>query len=98
MRNILIIGGSRFLGPSLTDKLIENGDRVTLFNRGNSYNTSINKLARQVKGDRFVYEEMKLMKDEKFDVVYDMCAYNPEHIKNSMEILGENTEHFVFFS
>ena len=31
---ILIIGGSRFVGPLIVDKLVSKGHDVTLFNRG----------------------------------------------------------------
>lgn len=67
---VLIIGGSRFLGPRLTKQLIDNGHRVTVFNRGRlqkSYAEGI----RFIMGDRNEGFGIR----EKFDAVIDTCAY-----------------------
>lgn len=98
MRRILILGGNRFLGPAITERLVHNNDKVTIFNRGNNYNLTINKSARWIKGDRLNIEEINKLRNEKFDIVYDMCAYTPRDIKNSMIVLNKNTQHFVFLS
>lgn len=70
---ILIIGGSRFVGPLLIEKLLSKNHRITVFNRGthNIGSKSITKIA----GDRNDGFEI----DDEFDVVVDMCAYNGKH-------------------
>ena len=35
MRNILIIGGTTFIGPCIADHLLARGYSVSMFNRGN---------------------------------------------------------------
>lgn len=70
MKNILIIGGSRFVGPHIVNYLSQCGHAITVFNRGRiktDYPTGVC----FVKGDR--NEEFGLK--ERFDVVIDMCAY-----------------------
>jgi 2'-hydroxyisoflavone reductase len=68
--NILIIGGSRFVGPYLIEYLAKNKHTVTVFNRG-KISSVYSEDVKFIKGDR---------KDgfgisEQFDVVIDMCAY-----------------------
>jgi len=43
--NILVIGGTRFFGIPMVEKLIENGHRVTIATRGNSSNPFGNRVA-----------------------------------------------------
>lgn len=68
---VLIIGGSRFVGPHLIKLLLKSKHSITVFNRGTieiKYPSSV----RFIKGDRSEGFNLK----EKFDVVIDMCAYN----------------------
>lgn len=34
--DILLLGGTRFLGKALVDAALQNGHQLTLFNRGNN--------------------------------------------------------------
>jgi nucleoside-diphosphate-sugar epimerase len=79
--NILIIGGSRFVGPLLVERLLRKKHRVTLFNRGlvQSHYRGV----KFVQGDRD--EGFRIR--ESFDVVIDMCAYVPEQTKTALEQL-----------
>lgn len=43
MANILIIGGTRFLGPELIKILSKKGHRITIFCRGNNYGVKLYK-------------------------------------------------------
>jgi 2'-hydroxyisoflavone reductase len=70
----LIIGGSRFVGPHLLKLLQNDNCDITVFNRGN--NALDYGSATYVQGDR--NKDFGLLADEKFDVVYDMCAYTAE--------------------
>jgi len=67
---ILIIGGSRFVGPLLVNALVENGHELTVFNRGN-FEIDYPESVRHVKGDRGKGFGLT----DKFDVVIDTCAY-----------------------
>ncbi|MBN1618650.1 NAD-dependent epimerase/dehydratase family protein [Candidatus Dojkabacteria bacterium] len=97
-RKVLVIGGSRFVGPLLIRRLLEHGDTVVLFNRGNNYGYTIDRRVIQIRGDRMNLEDVLKLKSMHFDIVYDMCAYNPHHITNTMKVLKNLTRHFVFFS
>lgn len=78
---ILIIGGSRFVGPLLVDRL-RRKHLVTVFNRG-EIATEYPKGVEFVKGDR--NHPMHLHKE--FDAVIDMCAFNGEQTKAALEQL-----------
>src|SRR5574340_841778 len=79
--DILIIGGSRFVGPILVKELIDKGNNITIFNRG------------QVRSD---YGDVDFIRGDRdagfrihkgFDVVIDMCAYMGRHTKAAIEQL-----------
>ncbi|MBU1681760.1 NAD-dependent epimerase/dehydratase family protein [Candidatus Micrarchaeota archaeon] len=79
---ILIIGGSRFLGPIIIRKLLENGHNITVFNRGHIQNKYEN--VNFIKGDR----DNGFPISEKFDVVIDMCAYLGEQTRRAINDLS----------
>lgn len=74
--NILVVGGSRFVGPLLVQTLALHKHNVTAFNRGTREITWPEGV-RVVIGDRTQGFPLK----ETFDVVVDTCAYKPEHIE-----------------
>ncbi|MEK7611694.1 MAG: NAD-dependent epimerase/dehydratase family protein [Patescibacteria group bacterium] len=71
---ILLIGGTRFVGPYVIDLLLESNHDLTVFNRGN-FALSRQDDVKFVKGDRG--EGFSGIND-RFDVVIDMCAYRGE--------------------
>ena len=95
-RKILIIGGTRFVGPSLIKNLLNSKDKITVFSRGNNYNNSIDKRVKRIFGDRDVESDLNKLDGKSYDVVYDMCCYNLEQIKKLIPHI--KTTHLVFFS
>ncbi len=86
---ILIIGGSRFVGPLLVDKLVSRHHDITIFNRGKI--KSDYKNVKFILGDRKVGFNIK----EKFDVVIDTCAYKGIHTEKAINEL--NFDFFINF-
>ncbi|MBS3068399.1 NAD-dependent epimerase/dehydratase family protein [Candidatus Micrarchaeota archaeon] len=86
---ILIIGGSRFVGPYLIQKLFKNGHTITIFNRGKIESNYSH--VTFIQGDRNNDFNIK----DKFDVVIDMCAYKGEQTKKAIEQL--NFDFFINF-
>ncbi len=70
--NILLIGGSRFVGPYVVQGLVERGHTITVLNRGSIqdiYHPDITFIkADRNKGFTYLHDT--------YDVVIDMCAYN----------------------
>ena len=82
--NILLIGGSRFMGPHIVGKLLQNGHRTTIFNTGN-HPVPFHNQVRFIQGDR--QDGFGKLK-ESFDVIIDTCAYIPAHIQSALEQLS----------
>ena len=78
---ILIIGGTRFVGPYMVERLIKEGHELTIFNRGNIKSEYEN--VSFIKGDR----NAGLKVDGHFDVVIDTCARNGANTKQAMDNL-----------
>lgn len=97
MSNILIIGGSRFLGPEIIGKFLKNGDTVTIFNRGNNYGQKIPKKVKQIKGDRLKPEDLKQLKKNNYDYIFDMCCFNLDHVSLFLGVVKPKS-HIVFLS
>lgn len=78
--DVLLIGGTRFTGPKLVDRLASGGHRVTLFNRGNHELTTDHDVEFLV-GDRHDEEIMTdLFARRSFDAVVDTCAHEPADV------------------
>jgi nucleoside-diphosphate-sugar epimerase len=69
--SVLVIGGSRFVGPYLLDLLRGAGADITVFNRGTFSREYPN--VTYIQGDR--HHDFSKLDGMKFDVVLDMCAY-----------------------
>lgn len=96
MKKVLVIGGSVFISKALVERLLINGNRVYVLNRG---------LRKNVDGAVHLYADrndynlfQKAIGTLEFDVVYDICAYYPSQSKIAIEILNGKTEHFIHMS
>ena len=83
--NILILGGTGFIGPHMVREALRRGHSVTLFNRGKSNNTSFPDLE-TIKGDRD--NGLEGLKDRKWDAVIDNSGYVPRHVEDSARLLA----------
>jgi nucleoside-diphosphate-sugar epimerase len=96
--NVLIIGGTRFVGYSLTWRLLAGGHRLTLFNRGripDPFGTRVERL----RGDRRTADLSRLLCGRSFDVVYDFAAYVEADVRGALEVFeGGRAGHYVFIS
>jgi len=88
---ILIIGGSRFVGPHVITLLLKKKHKITVFNRG-GISSKYPQEVRFIKGDRGQgFNKLK----EKFDVVIDTCAYVGS--QTMMAIEGLKFDYFLHF-
>ncbi|MGH2452484.1 MAG: NAD-dependent epimerase/dehydratase family protein [bacterium] len=76
---ILIIGGTGFIGPHLVDHLIRDGHRITVFHRGQS-RVRLPKQVDRILGDRDeLAQHRKQFEQLRPDVVVDMIAFTKHH-------------------
>jgi len=95
--DVLIIGGTRFVGYSLTWRLLAAGHRVTLFNRGLNGDPFDQRVKRLV-GDRTTEAFSHLLLGQSFDAVVDFAAFRPSDVQSAIEVLADRVGHYVFIS
>ncbi|HTP11498.1 MAG TPA: SDR family oxidoreductase [Anaerolineae bacterium] len=93
--NLLIIGGTRFVGRHLVEVALARGHTITLFNRGQS-NPDLFLQVEQLHGDRGA--DLSPLKDRSWDAVIDTCGYVPRIVRLSAQALVGHTDRYVFIS
>ena len=93
--NILIIGGTKFLGRHLVDSALTRGHTVTLFNRGKT-NPGLFPHVETIIGDR--EHDLEKLSGRKWDAVLDVAGYLPRIVRLSATSVERNVGHYVFIS
>lgn len=84
---LLLLGGPRFLGRTVTDAALAAGHEVTFFNRGRTNPDLYPELERLV-GDRTV--SLDPLRGRSWDAVVDTCGYLPAVVHASAEALADS--------
>jgi 2'-hydroxyisoflavone reductase len=95
--NILIIGGTKFLGRHLVDAATQSGHAVTLFNRGQT-NPGLFPDIETITGDRQQPADLAKLQTRRWDAVIDTCGYVPRIVRMSAEALKDSVDQYVFIS
>jgi len=93
--NILIIGGTRFLGRHLVDSALARGHQVTLFNRGKT-NPGLFPNVETILGDR--EHDIDKLSGRTWDAVIDVAGYVPRIVRESGVGLERSVSRYVFIS
>lgn len=95
---VLVIGGTRNLGPSIITSLISAGHQVTIFHRGRT----LYELPRDVevlRGDRTERSECEAAFGRRdWDAVIDTTLYNGRDARIAIDVLNGRTCHYLFVS
>jgi 2'-hydroxyisoflavone reductase len=92
---ILIIGGTRFVGRHLVDAALQHGHHVTLFNRGQT-NPNLYPGLTHIQGDRD--GDLERLAGGRWQAVIDTCGYFPRVVKAAAETLADSVDQYVFIS
>ena len=92
----LVIGGTRFLGRAVVERLLAQGHEVTLLNRGESGPSLFPGVPRLTMDRNAISAET--LGDGAWDAVIDMCAYFPREIERTMAALRDRVERYVLVS
>jgi 2'-hydroxyisoflavone reductase len=92
---LLILGGTKFLGPALVEAARARGHRVTLFNRGRT-NPGLFPDVEKLRGDRD--GQLDALRGRRWDAVIDDSGYVPRIVAMSAQILGPNVGRYLFVS
>ena len=96
--NILVFGGTKFTGQAIVRKLLNRGDRVTLFTRGNFCPDFISDIT-HITGNRNNYELLyQLFHKSEYDVVIDMLAFTAEDVESIYRAFGNRIGHYIVTS
>ena len=93
--DILILGGTGFIGPHQVEEALGRGHNVTIFNRGKSGPDMFPQLENLI-GDRD--NDLKALKGRKWDAVIDNSGFVPRWVKQSTELLKGNVDHYLYMS
>jgi nucleoside-diphosphate-sugar epimerase len=93
--NILILGGTRFLGRHLTRAFLARGHSVTHFNRGITAPGADSEVP-TVHGDRLC--DLDRLGPRAWDAVIDTSGYTPDVVHASTQYFAQLTARYVFIS
>ena len=93
--NILVLGGTGFIGPHMVGEALRRNHSVTLFNRGRTNNELFPDLE-TIKGDRDGV--LDGLKGRHWDAVIDNSGYVPRHVRDSARLLAGNTGLYLYIS
>jgi 2'-hydroxyisoflavone reductase len=93
--NLLILGGTVFLGRYLVEAALAHDHAVTLFNRG-QHNSELFPDVEKLRGDRD--GGLEVLRGRRWDAVIDTSGYLPRVVRASAELLADAVEHYTFIS
>ena len=92
---ILVMGGTRFVGKSLVNKLLKKNYDIDIFTRGNKLNPVGTNL---IRGDRNDTESLLKLKNKKYDVIYDISGRELNQTKLLIDYLSDCFDRYVYVS
>jgi dTDP-glucose 4,6-dehydratase len=99
MKNIGIIGGTRFIGLNLLYTLLEKDYNISIFNRGvTTPQKDIPSQVKWFKGDRKKPKQMKDFFNQKYDAIIDFSAYSTFHVKPMFDLYKNKIGQYIFVS
>ncbi len=93
--DLLILGGTGFIGPHLVRHAVARGHRVTIFTRGRRQAALPEGVVHLI-GDR--NGQLDALKGKRWDAVVDDSATNPEFVKQSTQLLADSVGRYLFTS
>lgn len=93
--NLLVLGGTRFVGRHIVQTALDRGHTITLFNRGRS-NPEIFPAVEKLVGDRG--GDLSRLTGRQWDAVIDVNGYVPRVVREAATLLADNVGHYTFIS
>ncbi|MBM1173929.1 NAD-dependent epimerase/dehydratase family protein [Microvirga arabica] len=84
--DVLVVGGTGFLGGAVADAALEAGHRVAIFTRGQTVNPTISAGFETIVGDR--HQDLSALRGRSFDLVVDTCAFAPDAVAGLLDALS----------
>jgi len=93
--NLLVLGGTGFIGPHLVRYAVSRGHSVTIFTRGR-HQAELPSSVVYLQGDR--NGQLGALEGKKWDAVVDDSATNPDWVRQSTELLKNSVGSYLFTS
>ena len=93
--DILVLGGTGFIGPHLVRHAVSRGHRVTIFTRGRRQAELPAEVVRLI-GDR--NGQLGALEGKRWDAVVDDSATNPDWVRQSTQLLKDAAGQYLFTS
>ena len=92
--NILILGGTGFIGPHLVRQAVERGHKISIFTRGRR-DANLPAGIERLVGDRMINDtipqgNLKALEGRRWDVVFDDSATDPRWVRQSTALLKDS--------
>lgn len=94
--NLLIVGGTRFVGRAIVEAALAHDHAVTLFNRGS--NAHVFSAVPRIIGDRNRDDDVAQLAGHEWDAVVDVSAYAPAQVRSLLDVVGGRTRHYLYVS
>lgn len=96
--NVLVLGGTQFIGRHIVDVLLARGDRVSVFTRGKTRDELPQDVER-LHGDRNEGAAgLTALAGRSWDACVDVSGYTPRQVRASVELLADQVVQYVFVS
>jgi 2'-hydroxyisoflavone reductase len=92
--DLLILGGTGFIGPFQVNYAVERGHNVTLFNRGSGRDAFPD--LETLIGDR--NDDLESLRGRRWDAVIDNSQQNPDWVELSADFLRDSVGQYIYVS
>lgn len=93
--DLLILGGTKFVGRYLVDAALKRDHRVTLFHRGRT-GVDLFPEVERIHGDRD--GGLGILRGRRWDAVIDTCGYVPRLVRDAASLAADVAAHYTFIS
>lgn len=96
--NILVLGGTQFVGRHIVETLVGAGHSITVFNRGRT-NDELSSRVERLRGDRNEGPAgLEALTGREWDVCVDVNGFTARHVRSSAEKLRGSVGRYVYIS
>ncbi|MFD2445669.1 NAD-dependent epimerase/dehydratase family protein [Bacillus sp. CGMCC 1.16607] len=98
MKQVLVLGGTKFFGKKLVQLLLEKGAEVTIATRGKESDEFGHKVKRLMIDRENKASLEQSFQDQSWDVVYDQSCYSPQEALDTVQALNGKVKRYIFTS
>ncbi len=96
--NVLVLGGTRFIGRHIAEELLARGERVSVLNRGKSTD-ELPAAVERLRADRNDADAVtSAVAGRSWDACVDVCGYTPRQVRPIAEALRGRIGRYIFIS